>query len=136
MKLPTSCLVFLFLLGCETVDRFNSMNVNSAIDRDKLVDQYSMIHDFNSGEEFEIEKLIELQDESDRKDYKKVLGNFFAQYLQKEIESFQTINKSGHDRHILVITKDRWLYRVDIKQWLDYGNIWTVDMYGGFLLTQ
>ncbi|MED1795176.1 hypothetical protein [Brevibacillus nitrificans] len=136
MKLPTSCLVLLFLLGCETVDRVNSIEVSSAIDRDKLVDQFSLIHDFNSGEEFDIEKLIELQKESDRKDYKKVLANFFTEYLQKEIESFQTINKSEHDRHILVITKDRWLYRVDIKQWLEYGNIWTVDMYGGFLQAQ
>lgn len=133
MKSQVFCLVLLCLIGCETKDNsINSLSSSSVVDRDKLVEQFLIIHDFNSGEEFDTQKLKEIQNDSNRQDYKKVLDDFFTQHLQKEMESFQTINKSEHERHILVITKDRWLFRVSLKQWPDYNNIWTVDMYGGF----
>ncbi|RNB55052.1 hypothetical protein EDM57_15570 [Brevibacillus gelatini] len=136
MRLQVFCLVFLFLMGCETKDNLDSLSSSSVVDRDKLVEQFLLIHDFNSGEEFDTHKLKEIQNDSDRQDYKKVLNDFFTQHLEKEMESFQTIHKSEHERHILVTTKDQWLFRVSLKQWADYHNIWTVDMYGGFPQSQ
>ncbi|MBY0050936.1 hypothetical protein H7K32_04410 [Brevibacillus agri] len=136
MKLQALCLILLCLIGCETKDNIHSLSSSSIVDRDKLVDQYHLIHDFNSGEEFDSQKLSEIQNDSNRQDYKKVLDDFLIHHLEKEMESFQTIHKSEHERHILVITKDQWLFRVSLKQWPDYKNIWTVDMYGGFPLSQ
>ncbi|MGG1664278.1 hypothetical protein [Brevibacillus sp. NRS-1366] len=136
MKMVTSCLVVFLLIGCEAKDNLISLSPSSIVDRDELVEKYQLIHDFNSGEEFDTEKLKEIQNESKRKDYKIVLSEFFTQHLQKEIESFQTINKDDNGRHILVITKDRWLYKVSIKQWPEFNNIWTVDMYGGYLQSE
>ncbi|MCM3081726.1 MULTISPECIES: hypothetical protein [Brevibacillus] len=120
-------LVTLLLIGCEERD---SMSSHSIVDRDMLVEQFHLIHDFNSGEEFNTEELKSIQTHTQRSNYKLVLLNFFTHQLKQDIESFQTINEIDNIRHILVLTKENFVYRVDLKQWREFNNIWTVDMYG------
>lgn len=134
IKLASYCLILLLLIGCEPKENTNPTSPVHIVDRDQLVERFQLIHDFNSVEEFDTTKLKSLENDPDRKDYKKVLRTFISEYFQKEMESFQTISKSENQRHILVITKDGWLYSVSLKQRADHNDIWTVDMYGDLSL--
>ncbi|EST54602.1 hypothetical protein T458_13390 [Brevibacillus panacihumi W25] len=125
MKYLPFCLFFLLVIGCVEKDTYQPV-----VDRDAIVDRINYIHDFNSAEEFDTTELMGLQHDPGRKDYKIVLTDYFTNVLKQEMESFQTMSTTNNLRHILVITKDKVAYRVDLKQWEEFQNIWTVDMYG------
>lgn len=103
-------------------------------ERIRLVEQFSRIDDFDSGEEPDERQLKELKRHSSRKDYRSVLLQFFVRELGHEIAFFQTIVQQEQYRHLLVVTTDEWLYSVSLKQWPEYKGIWTVDIYGACLL--
>ncbi|WP_419877876.1 hypothetical protein [Brevibacillus centrosporus] len=103
-------------------------------ERIRLVEQFSRIDDFDSGEEPDETQLKKLQRHSSRKDYRRVLLQFFVRELGHEIAFFQTIVLQEQYRHLLVVTTDEWLYSVSLKQCPEYKGIWTVDIYGACLL--
>lgn len=62
-------------------------------ERIRLVEQFSRIDDFDSGEEPDGNQLKRLQRHSSRKDYRRVLLQFFVRELGHEIAFFQTIEQ-------------------------------------------
>jgi hypothetical protein len=134
------CLVIISV-GCdlqknrETMKKEISVHHELFRDRDFLFERIQSMDDFDAVTYSESE-LNSLKLKPESKDYKHVLKSFVADKLNKEIDTYQSIDplQESPFRTIVVTTKDQSVYRVSLKMMKDdYEGIWVVDMYGELL---
>ncbi|MFS0553574.1 hypothetical protein [Brevibacillus sp. 179-C9.3 HS] len=99
------------------------------VDRDAVVEAFDWTDDKGVGIEYNEDEMLQLQNDPDNRNYKKVLRRFVQSELETEIESFQTIGSQLNPRRILVATIDGMLYEVTMKKRSTHRQMWTVEGY-------
>lgn len=131
----TSAFVFIFifilLVACASEEQSPvNTNVHPELfrDRDALFQRVELMHDFDAITYTE-EQLDRLREEPESGDYKAVVQQFVTRKLNKEIESFQTLDAGDRFRTLVVITTDRTFYRIGLEKLDEHDGIYVVSHY-------
>lgn len=79
------------------------------------------------GKDYTEELLLEMQIDTNNKDYHFVVKNYVESDLKTEILSYWTINKSNYPKQVIVLAKDKSVYLLNLFKWHNYSGIWTVN---------
>ncbi|MBD3917612.1 hypothetical protein H8B09_02520 [Paenibacillus sp. PR3] len=94
-------------------------------DRDSLLDRLKQIDDYDAVT-YTDNQLLEMKNSPESQDYKQVLISYVENELNKQIESYQTIDETSNEKYraLAVVTEDQTVYKILLTK---KDEIWIVS---------